>query len=268
MIDFQYEDASFLGSRYSDMTRNVKGHMHDYYELNFLTCGKTKMRINEKIFEYESYDFLLIPPNMEHLLFESERAKFDNYVIWFQKSGDQPTSDQIIKLHDYDGTVQFLCAQIYQTYMRSQLENKELIDLYLKTVLCHMKNGLILNTRHYAQEGTELVEKAVKFINATILNRRITVEDVAGALSVTPAHLTRAFQKKIGTSPVKYMNAMKIAEAKRLLHMESISVKEIAARLHYSDPLYFSKQFSHLTGYSPSQYRTACKEGSLGNADQ
>lgn len=255
MKSFEYENANFLGARYSDVTRNVNGHSHDYYELNFLTRGKTKMRIDGKIFEYESYDFLLIPPGMDHLLYESAYEKFDNYVIWFEEGGEKAPANQIIKLHDYDGTVQFLCSQIYQNYIHSGTENKELIDLYLKAVLWHMKRGLILDTRRRATNDGELADEAVKYINAHIFHGRLTVENVAEAMNVTPAHLARTFKQKFGTSPVKYMNSMRMAEAKRLLKTERLQVKEIAARLYYTDPLYFSKQFTQLIGISPSEYR-------------
>lgn len=47
------------------MTTNVMSHRHDYFELNFLTSGKTKMLVGEKEIEYNSYDFVLIPPMLK-----------------------------------------------------------------------------------------------------------------------------------------------------------------------------------------------------------
>ena len=45
------------------------------------------------------------------------------------------------------------------------------------------------------------------------------------------------------------------SEAKRMLAKTQVPIKEIAARLYYSDQFYFSQQFKRITGYSPSEYR-------------
>ena len=259
-MEFKYEDVEFLGSRYSDVTRNVMGHRHKYYELNFLTRGKTKMRINGRDFEYGSYDFILIPPMMTHLLYESEYATFDNYVIWFQVNEEQMLTYEIIKLHDYDGAVQFLCSQIYKTYTATGMENAELINLYLKTVLCHMKKGVILSTNAHTDSSESMIEQAVRYINTNIFERQLTVGDVSRIFNISPEHFSRSFKKKIGTAPVQYMNEMRVAEAKRLLSEKDLSVKEISAKLFYTDSFYFSKQFRKITGYSPSEYRRSIKK--------
>lgn len=254
-MDFEYQNVEFLGSRYSDMTRNVLGHRHKYYELNFMTRGKTKMRLNEMDFEYESYDFILIPPMVTHLLYESKYATFDNYVIWFRTNDKKPLTEEIIKLHDYSGEVQFLCSQIYEKYMHSGMEKAELINLYLQAVLCHMKDGVILSTTRRCEDTKNLTKKVLKYISENIFRQRLTVKDVADRFSISPEHLSRKFKKETGENLIQYMNELRIAEAKRLLLDKNLSVKEISSGLYYTDPFYFSKQFKKLTGTSPSEYR-------------
>lgn len=256
---FDYNNVEFLGSRYSDMTKTVMGHRHKYYELNFLTRGKTKMLINERVFEYESYDFILIPPRMSHILYESEYATFDNFVIWFKVDGEQAETDEIIKLHDYHGVVQFLCSQIYKTYMDTEMENVELITLYLKAVLCHMKKGAIISTNKHSDSAESLIRQTVRYINANIFERPLSVGEVSAIFDISPEHFSRSFKKETGVTPVRYMNELRIAEAKRLLAEYNFSVKEIAAKLFYSEPFYFSKQFRKIAGSSPSQYREEMK---------
>ena len=78
------DQVIFLGARHSDATSDAPPHAHDFYELNFMTRGNTKMKLNEKIIEYDSYDFVLIPPRIRHILYESDYDIFDNYVIWFE----------------------------------------------------------------------------------------------------------------------------------------------------------------------------------------
>ena len=136
---------SFLGSKHTD---NVMGrynqsfqHAHDYFELNFITSGKTKMKLNERIINYDSFDFILIPPQMQHVLYWSEYEKFDNYVIWFESKDIMLDLTHAIKLHDYDGAVQHLCREIFRLYTLGGMEQAEIINAYLYTVLLHMRRG-------------------------------------------------------------------------------------------------------------------------------
>ena len=247
--------AFFLGARRTDMTTNVVSHLHDYFELNFLTSGKTRMLVCEKVIEYNSYDFILIPPMLKHILYESEYRKFDNYVIWFKFDKDIVDYNQVIKLHDYEGSVQYLCSEIYRLHHMSDTGDIELINTYLKAVLLLMNKGLIINTDKQIRKDIDIIDNAVKYINTSICNEKITVDSLAKKFNISEAYFTRLFKNAIFISPIKYINNVKMAEAKRMLMNESYSIKEIASRLMYQDQFYFSKQFHQFTGQTPSEYR-------------
>ncbi|HVS95503.1 MAG TPA: helix-turn-helix transcriptional regulator, partial [Puia sp.] len=55
--------------------------------------------------------------------------------------------------------------------------------------------------------------------------------------------------------PIEYFNHLKIQKAcQYLLHTE-LRIKEIACKLGFEDPFYFSRMFHKLMGMSPNQYR-------------
>lgn len=252
----QREQAVFLGARHSEATSDIPAHAHNFYELNFMTRGNTRMKVNEKVIEYDSYDFLLIPPKIRHILYESNYDQFDNYVIWFEWKDHQLLLDnQIIKLHDYNGVVQFLCREIYQTHMKTILADAEILNIYLEAVLWHMKKGLVLGTGQAVRDDEDMVDEAIKYINVNIMNARVSVALLSRNLNVSEEHFSRMFKKKNGITPIKYINEVKIAEARRLLLKTNATVKEISEMLYYSDQFYFSTQFKKFTGYSPSEYR-------------
>ncbi len=249
--------AVFLGSRHSDSApRRDFSHAHDYFELNFITSGKTKMKLNERVIHYDSFDFILIPPGMNHVLYWSEYDRFDNYVIWFRAHEELFDASYAIKLHDYDGSVQFLCAEIYRLSQSSGTEYADLLNAYLYAVLLHMRRGMLMNTATKSDKE-DRIEEAVRFINVNILVQPVTVRIVAAEIGLSPAYFTRLFYQRLGIQPVKYISEVKIAQAKRMLRETAMPVSAISAALHYEDPLYFSRQFSKLTGMSPTQFRNA-----------
>lgn len=251
----EYKDIEFLGSRKSNCTTNASPHKHKFYELNFLTSGNTRMKVGKLDIEFNSFDFILIPPGYEHLLYESKYDKFDNYVIWF-KLEDSDTFDKVIKLHDNNGSVRFLCSEIFRLYSSSKMNEAMLINLYLQGVLYHMSKGNILDVTKAVSHNDEIIQKAVELINQNIKNRKYSVFELAEELNISTSYLTRLFKQKLGITPLKYMNEIKIAIAKGLLLNTSTSIKEISSQLYFSDPLYFSRIFSQFEGVSPRQYRT------------
>lgn len=252
-------DAVFLGSRHSDVTSSVLPHAHDFYELNFLVSGRTKMRLNHLVLEYDTYDFILIPPGISHILYESAYDRFDNFVIWFRSDSLSFSEHQIIKLHDYEGAVRFLCSEIYRLYRSSGTAFEDIINAYLHAVLLHMRRGLLVDTTR--QQSDDPVGKAIAYINENFLRQKVTVAMVAAELRMAPAYFTRLFRRRIGIPPVKFIAEMRIAEAKRMLAAKDMPVQEIARALFYEDPLYFFRQFSTLVGVSPSQYRKQFRNG-------
>jgi AraC-like DNA-binding protein len=52
-----------------------------------------------------------------------------------------------------------------------------------------------------------------------------------------------------------FLQRSRLAEARRLLGDTRLTIKEVAARLHFSSEFYFSHFFRRVSGMSPSEYR-------------
>lgn len=63
------------------------------------------------------------------------------------------------------------------------------------------------------------------------------------------------FRATTGLSPSAYMLKLKLESAKASLDTTNLSVKEIAAALHFYDEFHFSKLFKRQYGSAPSAYR-------------
>ncbi|MCW8311137.1 MULTISPECIES: helix-turn-helix domain-containing protein [Sphingobacterium] len=70
---------------------------------------------------------------------------------------------------------------------------------------------------------------------------------------------TNAFSKKVkhrfGKAPSQLIKERVILEAKKMLHLSYLSIKEIADQLTFEDEFYFSRYFKKEVGVSPSHYR-------------
>ncbi len=86
--------------------------------------------------------------------------------------------------------------------------------------------------------------------------RCLSLEELAGEARLSPYYFSRAFKLQTGSSFVDYLNLVRVGHAKRLLRESSLSVKEIATAVGFSDPNYFSRVFKHHTQITPTQYRS------------
>jgi AraC-like DNA-binding protein len=104
----------------------------------------------------------------------------------------------------------------------------------------------------------EAAEKAVQRAIATMrdnLGEQVTVEDMARAAMFSKFHFTRVFRRVTGVSPARFLAALRLEQAKRLLVSTSLRVADISVRVGYSSVGTFSSRFSKSVGLSPAEYR-------------
>jgi AraC family transcriptional regulator len=104
----------------------------------------------------------------------------------------------------------------------------------------------------------EIVKRAVERAIETMqenLGERITIEDMARSALFSKFHFSRVFQRVTGTSPGKFLSAMRFEEAKRLLVSTSYTISDISHRVGYNSVGTFSARFRSSVGVSPSTYR-------------
>lgn len=87
------------------------------------------------------------------------------------------------------------------------------------------------------------------------LGEELTLDDLARTAMFSKFHFSRMFQRVTGISPGRFLSAMRLQEAKRLLISTSSSVTEISHLVGYSSVGTFSSRFSNSVGISPSMYR-------------
>jgi AraC-like DNA-binding protein len=87
------------------------------------------------------------------------------------------------------------------------------------------------------------------------LGEELSIDDIARAATFSKFHFTRVFQQATGVSPGRFLSALRLDEAKRLLLTTSITVADISHRVGYNSVGTFSTRFSSRVGLSPSAYR-------------
>lgn len=87
------------------------------------------------------------------------------------------------------------------------------------------------------------------------LSEQLTIDDIAGIAMFSKFHFTRIFRDSTGLTPGRFLSALRLQEAKRLLTATSLTIAEISNRVGYSSVGTFSSRFKVSVGVAPTVYR-------------
>lgn len=99
-----------------------------------------------------------------------------------------------------------------------------------------------------------IVEKAICIIH-THLQEDLSLEVISEYIHVNPSHLSRTFKKECTQSITDYINQVRIEKAQELLICSNLMTYEIAEKVGFHDPTYFSSTFKKYIGMSPKEYK-------------
>ncbi|WP_181785541.1 helix-turn-helix domain-containing protein [Streptomyces phytophilus] len=102
------------------------------------------------------------------------------------------------------------------------------------------------------------MEHLVRHAVTTIRERffePLSLDDLAESVRVSKYHFLRVFTRVTGVTPGRFLSAVRLHEAKRLLLSTSLTVADISARVGYSSTGSFTRRFTESVGLSPTQYR-------------
>ncbi|CAM5566892.1 HTH-type transcriptional activator RhaR [Streptomyces glaucescens] len=83
----------------------------------------------------------------------------------------------------------------------------------------------------------------------------LSLDDLARSVMVSKFYFLRVFRRITGVTPGRFLSAVRLHEAKRLLADTRLNVADISAQVCYSSTGTFSRRFTASVGISPTQYR-------------
>lgn len=101
----------------------------------------------------------------------------------------------------------------------------------------------------------DTVREVVRIVGESYADPELDLRRVANTLPMSPAQLSRILNQQVGVSFRQLLRRTRIEEAKRMLASRRFSVKEVAARVGFTDSHYFSRSFKAHTGLSATEYQ-------------
>lgn len=106
-------------------------------------------------------------------------------------------------------------------------------------------------------------ERAIRFIYEKY-SEPLSLADIANSAIVSRFHFCRTFKDAIGVTPGRYLSAIRIYQAKRMLLNTRMNVTDIAFAVGYNSLGSFSNHFTDSVGLAPGRFRRISQRGGIG----
>ena len=132
-----------------------------------------------------------------------------------------------------------------------ELQRDKLIEATLKNE--DSGNEVLSGDENIYKQESEFMKRFNACVEKHMIDSDLSVEDLGAELCLSRVQLYRKVKALTGKSPVEIVREMRLQRAHQLLSDSSLTISEIAYRVGFSSPSYFTKCYKDQFGTSPTK---------------
>ncbi|MBR5738759.1 MAG: helix-turn-helix domain-containing protein [Lachnospiraceae bacterium] len=265
----------------SDSVSAVRPHYHDYYQLLYVVSGQISHIHGSESVTLGRGDAFIIPPGFTHRLrFISPDTRF--YSLAFSAALFHSGFSQS-NIYTFLSDLQQNASGERAVHLRIELTESRRLTLraLLESLVREQESCVsaaftaapslvsaslyILAQNYFAQQSDPAsrirdryrasVIDCVEYVDAHYMEP-ITAGSVARRFAISRSALYELFPKQVGQPLHQYVRYKRILAAETLIRTEpGMTFSEISARVGYTEPSTFYRNFRQIVGASPSRYK-------------
>ncbi len=99
----------------------------------------------------------------------------------------------------------------------------------------------------------KIARQTLELIEAR-LAEDLSLNEMAGAVRISPFHFARQFKKSLGLSPHQFVLKQRVERAKKYLMRGKLPMAEVALEVGFCDQSHFAMHFKRLAGMTPREF--------------
>lgn len=128
------------------------------------------------------------------------------------------------------------------------------IDIAINRLREYAGEGFLALEEIGQSSSTRQAAKAMNYIQENYGNQNLGLNQICEYLNMSTSRFSSIFKEATGQTFIEALMKVRILNAERLLRQTSLKNYEIAEKVGFSDPHYFSQVFKKLTGKTPKEY--------------
>jgi AraC-like DNA-binding protein len=236
-------------------------HFHEYYVIGFIEAGQRHLSCRNREYSIGDGDMILFNPLDNHTCEQTDGKTLDYRCINIKQEIMQKTvmeitgadylprfTEPVAYRSEHVGLLRELHRMIMEE--REDFEKEEIFYFLIKQLI-----------DQYAEPASapepEILDEEIEAVCGFLeknYSEKISLDELALMANRNKYSLLRAFTRIKGITPYRYLETVRVNEAKKLLE-RGIEPLEAAMRTGFTDQSHFTKFFKEFIGLTPGQYR-------------
>lgn len=246
--------------RFEGIVQPFPNHFHEHYVIGFVENGERCLSCRNVDYTIGQGSVVLFNPGDNHSCVQSDGGTLDYRGLNISKEIMLDLAEEVTGKRELPGfSENVICDDEVISYLRPlhEMVMNGNSDFGKEENLLFLLSSLIQN---YSQpflscipECRQEIEKACMFMEQHF-TERIYLDQICRQAGLSKSTLLRAFTKSKGITPYRYLETIRINEAKKLLS-NGVSPLDAAIRTGFSDQSHFTNYFTSFIGLAPGVYR-------------
>ena len=252
----------------SGIARNT-AHIHErrtmsLSELMLITEGEMYIRHMED-YHLVKNDIFFLPQGIEHYGTKPTDCQLhwhhiflpsNSYIVDEKDLKNESTGKDTVVLPMHfnlkDPETVFLLSYQLEQYPWTTEETQKVRNALVTAVIGEI-------ALEYRQQSPSIPHKRlnsiISYIDNNFQHHPVSIKVLAETFGYNEKYIHSLFKKYLNVSPLQYIIAQKLKEARQMVLNSSDTVESIAISLHYDNPQYFMRQFKKQFGMTPTEMR-------------
>lgn len=269
---------------YMELSKNFyyEGEKHDFWEMVYIDKGEMICTADDKRFVLKSGEMTFHKPNEFHNLSGDSSVAPNVSILTFEckSRAMKHFEGKIFRLNaEEKSLLSTLFSEGLSCYQLEDARNpllqklkviehsplgssqmtKNLLEIFL-IKLCRNTDVVTKEMRQsYVIDGIDVpynVMEILDYLKEHIYGK-VTIRDLAKHLDKSESTIKQLFAQYRDGGIIRYYNALKIKEARKLIREGKYNMTQISDMLQFDNPQYFSKCFKAVTNMTPSEYKAS-----------
>lgn len=234
-------------------------HFHEHYVIGFVEDGQRVLSCKNKNYSIDCGNIVLFNPGDNHACVQSDDGTFAYWGIHISKNRMLDLVEEAVGKRElpifqqnviYDDEIACYLRSLHEMVMSGISDfGKEENLLFLIGALVQKYSQTFQSCVPACRQE---IEKACDFIREHF-SERISLDQICCYVGLSKSTLLRAFTKEKGITPYRYLETIRINEAKQLLEKGVLPI-DAALQTGFSDQSHFTNYFGSFIGIAPGAY--------------